>query len=138
MPPSARPVGRLAGKRVFVVEDNYFIRRWIEECLRAEGAVIASLLTRGLDVGVLDVRLNDGVTSVPMALTLAARGVPFLFYTGHSADVTEPLWSRFKGCQILAKPASAEDLVVAVVAAMAWSPRTSLRDELKRPVGKIS
>lgn len=131
MPPQPAPIldlqtfdnGRLGGKRAVVVEDDYNIRQWIEGCLRSEGAAIVPSFTRGHDVAVLDVRLGHGVTSVSIAETLADRGVPFLFYTGYRSEWTARLLARFEDCPILGKPASPQELLSAVIAAMAWKPR---------------
>lgn len=46
---------------------------------------VAMIETNAIDVAVLDVNLS-GETSYPIADTLAARGVPFVFVTGYDTD----------------------------------------------------
>jgi DNA-binding response OmpR family regulator len=85
--------GKLAGRRILVVEDEYFIADDLSRGLRREGARVvgpaadlagALKLGRGeqLDGAVLDVNLG-GEMSYPVADLLAHRGVPYLFTTGY-------------------------------------------------------
>ncbi|MEH3143886.1 MAG: response regulator [Methylobacterium frigidaeris] len=84
----------LSGRRVLLVEDEYFLARELDRAFRAAGAVVlgpvpsieAALdLLQGdaaPDAAVLDVNLG-GELVLPVADVLAARGVPFLFTTGY-------------------------------------------------------
>lgn len=83
----------LAGKRILVVEDEYFIASDLKRALTAQGAHVvgpAGTLAQGLalvreaaiDAAVLDVNL-DGANSYPIADELAGRGTPYLFLTGY-------------------------------------------------------
>ena len=83
----------LAGRRVLVVEDDYFIADDTSRELRAAGAVVLGpvpLVEAALemvererpDLTVLDVNLG-GEMSFSVADALLARGLPFLFATGY-------------------------------------------------------
>lgn len=83
----------LAGKRILVVEDEYFIASDLKRALAAAGATPvgpAGDLARGqalLDEGAVDAALLDvnleGTTSYAIADRLAAAAVPFLFLSGY-------------------------------------------------------
>ena len=85
--------GRLAGKQILVVEDEYFIASDLRRALATEEALVigpVSSLAAGLDLAeregiaaaLLDVNL-EGDSSLAIADRLAARGVPFVFVTGY-------------------------------------------------------
>ena len=78
--------GQLAGKRVLVVEDEYFVATDLQRALQKEGACVvgpAGDLARGMalldgepvDAAVLDVNL-EGSVSLPIADELSQRSVP--------------------------------------------------------------
>ncbi|GJE44017.1 response regulator [Methylobacterium soli] len=82
----------LAGRRVLVVEDEYFIAMDMEYWLQEAGAEVAgpvpdteqalALIEAGpLDAAVLDVNLMSE-TVYAVADRLKERGVPYLFVTG--------------------------------------------------------
>lgn len=112
----------LAGKRVLVVEDDFLILKELESILIDAGAKIAGLC-RGVDealsvinennleAAVLDVRLEHG-TVLPVARTLAKRGIPFIFYTGQVE--TDPIRREWPESTIIMKPASPRIIVQAV------------------------
>ena len=88
----------LAGRRVLVVEDDYMIAMDMAEMLQSAGATVigpvgdiaqaAALLDRSApapDLAILDLDLL-GSPSYPIADLLVARGVPFVFTTGYSAE----------------------------------------------------
>ncbi len=96
----ARP---LAGRRVLVVEDEPLIALELASLLADSGAEVVGpgrtlaesvRLARHerLSAALLDVRLgHDG--AMPVARALAARGVPFAFYTGQAdADAIRRQW----------------------------------------------
>jgi two-component SAPR family response regulator len=68
---------------------------------------------------VLDINLGDGAV-YPIADTLAARGVPFVFVTGYDAESVD---ARFRNVPVLQKPIERDVLqrifVVAAKAAVA-------------------
>ncbi|WP_326522733.1 response regulator [Sphingomonas sp.] len=83
----------LSGKRVLVIEDEYFIASDLKRALTAADAIVvgpAGDLAKGvalaaegaLDAAVLDVNLA-GDRSYPIADRLSEAGVPFLFLTGY-------------------------------------------------------
>ncbi|MBN8808250.1 MAG: response regulator [Sphingomonas sp.] len=86
--------GNLAGKRILVVEDEYFIASDLKAALtRADAIVVgpAGNLDRALalaegevDAALLDVNL-EGSFSYAIADRLAARDVPYLFLTGYDS-----------------------------------------------------
>ena len=94
--------GPLAGRRVLVVEDEFFLADDMAEALRTLGAEVvgpaptraaaADLLAGGrVDAAVLDINLR-GETIFPLADALRARGVPFVFATGYDASATPPAY----------------------------------------------
>lgn len=83
----------LMGKRILVVEDEYFIASDLKRALQREGAVVvgpvgdlakglALAAGEGIDAAILDVNLA-GAPSLAIADALAARAVPFMFLTGY-------------------------------------------------------
>ncbi|MFK4506853.1 response regulator [Bradyrhizobium daqingense] len=109
-PPSRHPAP-LAGCRVLVVEDEYFLAEDIGKALRTLGAEIAGpvghiedaveVLHNGgiLDGAVLDVNIR-AEPIFPIARELRARHVPFVFTTGYDRISIEaefrdvPLWEK--------------------------------------------
>ena len=99
----------LAGRRVLIVEDEYFIAEDLVRTFEAEGAqVIGSVAsvadaldllgeTKHLDGAVLDVNLA-GEMAYPVADALIARGVPFVFATGYDASTIPPRYGAAKWC----------------------------------------
>jgi len=109
--------GPLAGKRVLVVEDRYMIAaEMCEEVNRMGGEVVgpSSSVARALDLierqavdlALLDVNL-DGDPVYPLAETLHAREVPFIFLTGYD-DFTLP--DPWRQRPRLSKPVSLRQL----------------------------
>lgn len=87
----------MAGRRVLVVEDDYFIAKGLVRYLRAAGADVVGpaatvadaldLVQAGpLDGAVLDLNLQ-GELAFAVADALVERRVPFVFATGYGADV---------------------------------------------------
>lgn len=86
----------LSGRRVLVVEDEYFIADDIARALDRLGAEVVgpvpdrdealALLHSGerIDLAVLDINLH-GEAVHPVADALQDRGVPFVFATGYDA-----------------------------------------------------
>lgn len=102
----------LAGRRIFVVEDEYFLAEDIGAAFRAMGADIAGpvghfedalrVLHDGsvLDAAVLDVNIRSEMI-FPIARELKARNVPFLFTTGYDQITLGP---EFQDVPLLEKP----------------------------------
>ncbi|ACL61227.1 response regulator [Methylobacterium nodulans] len=102
----------LAGRRVLVVEDEYFIaddlQRQFEECgaevlgpvPRVEEALALIAATPQIDAAVLDINLQDEMV-YPVADALQARGVPFIFATGYEKTAIP---ARYAGVRHYEKP----------------------------------
>lgn len=86
--------GRLSGKRVLVVEDEYYIAADLQRVLGEEGAVVIgpsghledalALAAEVLDAALLDVNLH-GQPSFTIAERLDAAHVPYTFITGYDS-----------------------------------------------------
>ncbi|WP_380871816.1 response regulator [Sphingomonas sp. DBB INV C78] len=83
----------MAGKRILVVEDEFFIASDLNRALGREGAIVigpVGQLEKGMslanseriDAAILDVNL-DGKMSYPLADRLTELAVPYLFVTGY-------------------------------------------------------
>jgi CheY-like chemotaxis protein len=110
-PKSLRQRVPLHGRRILVVEDEYFLADDIGNALRTLGAEIAGpvghiedaveMLHDGgaLDAAVLDVNIRSEPI-FPIARELRARRVPFVFTTGYDRISIEPefqdvpLWEK--------------------------------------------
>jgi len=90
----------LAGRRVLVVEDEYFIADDLARALEKLGAEVVgpvpskdkalTLLGTGpLDAAVLDINLK-GEAVFPVADALREQGVPFVFATGYDEASVPP------------------------------------------------
>ncbi|MCA1414121.1 response regulator [Bradyrhizobium sp. NBAIM20] len=112
METSSHQRAELKGRRIFVVEDEYFLADDIGETFRALGAEIAGpvgdledalkILHDGsvLDAAVLDVNIRSEMI-FPIARELRARNVPFLFTTGYDKITLSP---EFQNVPLLEKP----------------------------------
>jgi len=121
----ANHAARLGGRRILIVEDEYFIADDLSRALRRQDAEVVgpvSDLAAGLDLAkreqldgaVLDVNL-DGEMSYPIADELNQRGVPFLFTTGYDqttlADEYRSITRIEKPCDVNAVIALLAELV---------------------------
>jgi CheY-like chemotaxis protein len=89
---------RLSGRRVLIVEDDYFLAYDLKDELARAGAEVVGpvgrlsdalrLVTMGepLDAAVLDINIG-GQLVYSVADALRARNVPFVFTTGYDAEV---------------------------------------------------
>lgn len=113
----------LAGWRVLVVEDDFFLANDVARALRAAGAVIIGPVPRsalaldalardGVDAAVVDINLGEG-PSFELADALKLAGVPFVFVTGYD-EVLIP--KRLADIGRVEKPADLQALVQAVAA----------------------
>ena len=109
----------LCGRKVLLVEDDYFIAQDMRSMFESKGAQVlgpvASVDTAlaivesepEIDAALLDINLRD-VMVFPVADALNARGVPFVFATGYEkATIPE----RFADVQHCEKPVDFEALV---------------------------
>ena len=111
----------LAGKRVFIVEDEALILDTLQDMLEGLGChVVASavrvdealtkLASLNFDVAVLDVNVA-GTRIDPVADLLADRGMPFLFASGYGRG---SLPAAHRGRVLLTKPYRTADLQAAL------------------------
>lgn len=105
-----------AGRRILVVEDDYFIAKGLMRDLRDLGcealgpaASVAEALELAaagpLDGALLDINLR-GEPAYPVADALVGRGVPVAFATGYDADAIPPRYAAVPRCE---KPVRARD-----------------------------
>jgi CheY-like chemotaxis protein len=108
---------RPSRKRVFIVEDEWFLATMLEDMVVELGHIVvgvASKLKDGLvmaeqgefDFAILDVSLN-GEMSHPIADVLDARGLPYAFATGYGASGVN---GARRQAATLTKPFGIEDL----------------------------
>ena len=111
----------LAGKRVLVAEDEYFIAKSLADDLRGAGAdilgpvaTVAEALeligTEGLDAVVLDINLR-GEMAYPVADKLLVRGLPFVLATGCSSSALPSRYAEVPHCD---KPVEVGGLAAAL------------------------
>jgi len=112
----------LAGRRVLVVEDNFYIAVAIARVLKARGAeLIGPAGTVGdalaliaanerIDGAALDVNLR-GAMVYPVANALRAKNVPMVFMTGYDNRAIEPGYADVPCMQ---KPLTVERLMQAL------------------------
>jgi DNA-binding NtrC family response regulator len=113
--PSPQP---LRGLRILVADDEFLIAITIEDTLRDAGAevVLASTLAQALktatdgpiSAALLDVRIGRE-TSEAVADALAARAVPFLFYSGQ--PLPDRMRDRHPAARVLVKPVRQDTFV---------------------------
>jgi PAS domain S-box-containing protein len=112
---------RVRSGRVLVLEDNATIGLGMCDLLAAAGLevlgpamnldeAIAHVLNSRIDAVFLDIELY-GYPSFEVADTLAVKGIPFVFCTGHAELVRG---SRHNGRRILRKPVTDEEVLAAL------------------------
>ena len=109
---------RLRGMRILVTDDEFLIVITIEETLRNAGAEIVTAATlpaalkmatdEPLSAALLDVRLGRKTTEA-VADILAARTVPFVFYTGQA--LPDRMREKHPDAQVLSKPTKQEAII---------------------------
>ena len=105
----------LSGRRILLVEDDYFIADAMLGVLEDAGATVlgpvssvkeALALLDGepeVDSAILDINLN-GEMVYPVADALTALGIPFIFATGYDEAAVPPAWRHVMRCE---KPVNA-------------------------------
>jgi CheY-like chemotaxis protein len=89
----------IARRKILIVEDEMLIAMAVEQMVQDLGYEVVgpaltvdealSLLEReACDCAILDMNLGRGVVSTPVAQALQARGIPFLFASGHGSNGT--------------------------------------------------
>ena len=112
----------LEGRRILLVEDEYFIVQDLARAFTAAGAVVVGpsatiadalrqiAATQKLDGAVLDINLQ-GEMVYPVADALATRGVPFVFTTGYDQG---SIPDRFAGRIRCEKPVKPDQVATAL------------------------
>ena len=112
----------MAGARVLVVEDEYFVARDIQRALQRAGAEVVGPVARlndalglladrlDLTAAVLDVKLADSMV-FPVADALRRRGVPFIFATGYDPGSMPPGYRHALRCDKPCDPEAVLDLL---------------------------
>jgi two-component system, response regulator PdtaR len=116
---SAAPDGLegLEGKRILIVEDEFFLALLIEEEVRSFGCeaigpyttleqALQAARQERCDAAILDINL-DGKMAYPVADELLARGIPFMFVTGY---IGSDLPQRYRDRSRLEKPVDPKHL----------------------------
>jgi CheY-like chemotaxis protein len=108
--PDAPSAAALTGLRVLVVEDEFLIALELSSILDDLGCIVLGLVAsvpealrllaaEPPDITLLDINLN-GTRTTPVALALAADGLPFIAVTAY-ASLPEPV---FDGVPTIRKP----------------------------------
>jgi CheY-like chemotaxis protein len=104
--------GPLAGRRILVVEDEYFLADDIVRALSALGARIVGpyggldeavgIVDREIviDAAIMDINLRDEM-AFPLARALRARRIPLIFTTGYDRSSIE---AEFQDVLVWSKP----------------------------------
>jgi CheY-like chemotaxis protein len=111
-PPSAPDQAGLSGLRLIVVEDEAIVAMLLEDMLEDLGckvvdwagtvpAALALAEVAEIDGALLDVNVG-GTMVYPVAETLAARSIPFVFVTGYGSSHAAA--GRFPNAVVLKKP----------------------------------
>ena len=112
------PVNKQQAARILIVEDEPVIAITLEEVLIDAGFAIAGLagkLDKALalvesgacDAAIVDANLA-GVSASPVAISLAARGLPYIVMSGYSK---EQMRGEYPGAFFLSKPCRPELLL---------------------------
>jgi DNA-binding response OmpR family regulator len=111
----------LAGQKILVVEDQYFIADEMACFLASAGSQVigpapdiasglALLSQNAVDGAVLDIDLA-GEEVFPLAVALRAKNVPWIYVTGYSS---KPVPSDLKGRAYIEKPISRDAFLCAL------------------------
>ena len=116
---------RLEGKRLLIADDEFLIALCIQETFRDAGAEVVTAATlqealkiaseEPLSAALLDVRLGRQTTE-PVADVLAARAVPFIFYSGQALPAL--IRAKHPAAKVLMKPTQQDVFVDAMLQLM--------------------
>lgn len=120
----------LAGRRILVVEDEYYLADDLVRTLQGQGADVAGpvgtlaeaerIVAEGrIDCAIVDINLR-GEMAFPVADRLGEAGIPFLIATGYSRT---HLPERFREVPHLQKPFDPAQLLAAVPQALGAGER---------------
>ena len=127
MPEVAEPGGCMASPRILLVEDQFLIgidlRDELEACgfgvlgpLASVADAAAAIEAEAVDAAILDLRLPDG-SGFDLARRLRSRGVPFVFYSGHTGSSAAER-AEFEGAPWIGKPAGMDSILAALGAVL--------------------
>jgi len=118
----------LAGRKIFLVEDESLVALMIEAMVEELGAGVIGIESKiepalafvaqhhgEIDVAILDLNLG-GARSYDIAQALVDHGIPLVFSTGYSDDSILPEW---RGRPLLGKPFQLAELENALLGACA-------------------
>jgi CheY-like chemotaxis protein len=111
----------ISSLQILVVEDESMVAMMIEDMLEDLGHKVIATSGRmpdasklvsdaSADLAILDVNLN-GEETYPLADSLAARAIPFIFATGYGSCGIKAEWS---GVPVLQKPFQSRELAEAI------------------------
>jgi CheY-like chemotaxis protein len=118
----AQPQQSLTGRRVLIVEDEFFVADDLAQAVAqlggeivgpvptCEEALVLLSMAEQIDIAVLDINLEDEAV-FPVADALTRQGVPFLFATGYSQATVPPQYQHVPRWE---KPFTPEDLAQAL------------------------
>ena len=107
-----RQASLLSGRRVLVIEDEYFLADDMAQTLRTLGAEVIGPVgdvqdalglcsdATAIDLAVLDINLK-GQMIYPVAQELRARAIPFIFTSGYDPEAVP---DEFRDVPMLRKP----------------------------------
>jgi DNA-binding response OmpR family regulator len=116
----------IARKAVLVVEDEPITALDLDSTLTGAGyrvlgpydrlsSALTAAQTDDISTAVLDLALLNGMVSFPVAYTLRARGIPFLWLTGNSEfRIRERRPELLRDASVLLKPVQPEWLLAAI------------------------
>ncbi|HEX3881085.1 MAG TPA: response regulator [Stellaceae bacterium] len=113
----------LQGRRILVIEDDYWVAQIVVEILKDSGAEVVGPIgwveealealegqDAKFDGAVLDINLH-GTKSYPIADALSASGIPFVFTTGYGVAGIDDPYTAYPRCT---KPFNRSALVAAL------------------------
>lgn len=117
---------KIAGRSIFIVEDESLVAILIEDLLEDLGCKVAGVASRleeaveklsalSFDAAIIDINLNGNQT-YPLAELLREKGRPFVFSTGYG---TATLPKGMNGVPLISKPFDLHDLEKALTSALA-------------------
>ena len=119
MIPYPESPGPLMGRRVLVIEDEYFLADDIVQALTGLGARIVGPYADldeatdaverdiAIDAAIVDINLRDGM-AFPLVRVLRFRKVPLIFTSGYDRNSIEP---EFRDVRLLGKPIDVKTIV---------------------------
>jgi len=133
LPEQAVAVPQIVGNRLLLVEDEALVAMALKDMLTELGfevvgacskvsEALAVVTNQDVSAAVLDINLGDEL-SYPVADSLVAKGVPFVFITGYGAEAIE---GRFATCRVLQKPIQRQMLQNAFIVGSGGPSRRTL------------